>query len=118
MSDSPVPFTETVIPAQPGWVVVTLPFDDTGKSKCSLYRQPVVAWIVQLYRNVHRETFADAIPVTVSGTLDDSDYALQHGEKKRFFTVHEEFTDEATLSAHLKRNRSLRSQASSPRGGA
>jgi hypothetical protein len=108
MSDIAKPLGEAVIPAQPGWVVVTLICDEAGNSK-GLCRIPVIAWLVQLYRRPTDETFARCDPITVDGSLDDvQDIALQYGDQPQFFTVHEEFTDEATLLAYFEKSEKSR----------
>jgi hypothetical protein len=107
MSTTAKPLGETVIPAQPGWVVVTSLCDEAGNSK-GLYRIPIIAWLVQLYRQPTDETFADVTPVTVTGSIDDvQDIALQYSDEPRFFTVHEEFTDEARLLAYFGKSRRI-----------
>jgi len=95
---------EIIIPAEHGWSVVTLSYGETENSEA--YRIPVLAWLIKLHRRPTGETFADVTPVTPNGSLDDvQDVALQYADDPRFFTVHEEFTEEAALLAHFNRRR-------------
>ena len=103
MSDLPKPVNEVVIGAEPGWTVVAPIQDEAGKSPATLWRTPVIAWLLQLFhRSTDETTFVAVTPITVNGDVQDvQDYALQRGDEPSFYTVHEEFTDEAALLAHF-----------------
>ncbi len=99
------PISEIVIPAQLGWAVVTPEFDD----ECRLWRTPVVAWLVGLYRRSTDEmTFVDVVPVTVNGNVSETqEYALQFRDRQLFFTVFEAFASETELLAYFNRQRAM-----------
>ena len=105
------PIDEIIISAQLGWAIVSPEFDDDEtNSECrSLWRAPVIAWLVQLYRRSTDETtFVDVVPVTVNGNLGDTqDFALQYRDRGPFFTISEEFEDEAALLVHFSHNRAM-----------
>jgi hypothetical protein len=106
MSGIPKPFDQQVIPAEPSWAVVVPVWDQTGHS-IALFRIPVIAWLVDLYRRSTDETtFVGVTPLTVQGDISDvQDYALQHGDRPPFYTAHEDFDDEGALSAYFIRSR-------------
>jgi len=102
------PIDEIVVPAQLGWAVVSPDDGEEENSECrSLWRAPVIAWLVQLYRRETDETtFVDVVPVTVNGNVfETQDYALQYRDRPPFFTIHEEFADERELLAYFNRQR-------------
>jgi hypothetical protein len=45
------------------------------------------------------------IPVTVNGDVEMQEYAIQYRGRPPFFTVFEEFDDEAALLAHFNQQR-------------
>jgi hypothetical protein len=106
-SRTPQAIQRAVIPAQPGWAVVVLELDGTGKSTDRLYRSPVIAWLIEIYeRETTGESFADTVAITATGSLDDCDYALQLEDRPRFFTVHADYDTEADLLSYFReRNR-------------
>ncbi len=103
------PIDEIVVPAQLGWTVVSPDYEDEN-SECRLWKAPVIAWLVQLYRRSTDETtFCDVTPVTPNGNLSDAqDFALQYRGRAPFFTISEEFADEAALLAHFNHHRAMR----------
>ena len=104
------PIDEIVVPAQIGWTVVSPDYDDEENSECwSLWRAPVIAWFVRLYRRSTDETtFCDVTPVTPNGNLSDTqDFALQY-HRGPFFTISEEFADEAALRVHFNHQGAMR----------
>jgi hypothetical protein len=105
------PIAEIVIPAQLGWTVVSPEFDeDEENSECRLlWKAPVVAWFVGLYRRGADETtFVDVVPVTVNGSISETqEYALQFRSRPLFFTVFEAFASEAELLAYFNRQRAM-----------
>ncbi|MGD0332447.1 MAG: hypothetical protein ABSA90_04230 [Xanthobacteraceae bacterium] len=105
------PIDEIVVPAQLGWTVVSPDYDDEKNSDCgSLWRAPVIAWLVQLFRRETDETtFVDVVPITPNGNLSETqDFALQYRDRPPFFTISEEFADEAALRAHFNHHRAMR----------
>ncbi len=120
LSELVKPIDEIVVPAQLGWTVVS-PEDDGEETSegCSLWRAPVIAWLVQLYhRSTDETTFVDVVPVTVNGALSETqDFALQYRDRPPFFTISEEFPTEAALLAHFNRQRAMRRVFSTPVAG-
>jgi hypothetical protein len=100
----------TIIPAQPGWSIVT-PIDDADGSITRLHRRPVIGWRVETYardpsvaRMGMRELFSIVVPVDPDGCDRDAD-ALQCGDGP-FFTPNETIAggDDA-LIAYFRRRR-------------
>jgi hypothetical protein len=82
-----------VIPAQPGWVVVTL--DDIS----DLYRVSVLAWQIDVHEHHglvdDGSTFAPATPINTNGSADDGiTCALQFGNGA-FRTAFGDYDDQA-----------------------
>ncbi|MGD0334056.1 MAG: hypothetical protein ABSA90_12515 [Xanthobacteraceae bacterium] len=112
LSEPITPIEEIVIPALPGWTLVSPQFDEDEKNaECrSLWRAPIIAWLIQLFRrSADQTTFCDVTPVTPNGNLSDTqDFALQYRDRGPFFTISEEFADEAALLAHFDHHRAMR----------
>ena len=101
------PVAEIITPAPQEWFVVVPSYDEAGNPDGGLYRIEVIAWLVQLYRRrTDDATFVAVSPVTVQGSIDDvEDYALQRGDRPPFYTVHQDFDDEAALLAYFKKSK-------------
>jgi hypothetical protein len=82
------PIHTGVIPAHPGWTVVSL-IDDQ-----SLYRVPVIAWQIDVYERQIGGTFSAVTAITAHGSVDDVTHALQSGDGP-FSTVFGDYDDEA-----------------------
>jgi hypothetical protein len=102
------PVDEKIVPAERGWMVVRPSYDGKNSMAAELYREPVIAWLVQIFRRPKGETFVDVIPITAGGSVESEDYALQCADLPRFLTIHEKFNDEGALLAHFNKNRRRR----------
>jgi hypothetical protein len=91
------PIHITVIPAHPGWTVVSL---DDGDS---LYRVPVIAWQVDVFERWEGgSTSAQVTAITTNGDVGDhSPYALQFGNGA-FSTVFADYDDEAGVLSYFR----------------
>ena len=107
------PVDEIVVPAQLGWTIVSPEYDEDEKCR-SLWRAPIIAWVVRLFRRSTDETtFVDVIPVTVNGDVEMQEYAIQYRDRPPFFTAFEEFDDEAALLAHFDQQSRLMARPAS-----
>lgn len=115
MSNTIKPVDEIIVSAH-GWTIVSLADAEEDSSDCqSLWRTPVIAWLVQLYRrSTDESTFVDVVPVSVNGGLfETQDYALQYRDRPPFITTSEEFENQAALLVHFNHRRAMRRATSS-----
>ncbi len=108
-----VPVAELVVPAT-GWSIVG-PIEDENSNCETLWRAPLVAFLIQTFRrSVDETTFVGVTPVTANGDVSDvQEYALTYGDRPPFFTVFEDFADERELLAYFNQQRRAMLQATS-----
>ena len=113
MSGAIKPIAELVVPAT-GWSIAG-PIEDENSNCETLWRAPLVAFLIQTFRrSIDETTFVGVTPVTANGDVSDmQEYAVQYGDRPPFFTVFEDFADEQELLAYFNQQRRAMMQATS-----
>ena len=92
----------TIIPAAPGWQVLE-PVDGEDGRACEFYRQPIIAWRIETYRN-RREKLASIVEPVPVDENESPDIIQEPGGLIRFLTE-AEFESEADALAYVQAQR-------------